>query len=259
MAKRLDPQDRDILQFRPNIAFIEPEVEPEDIVPTFEPIPLENILEQLQQVRQLAKAVDGLAGATQARADLKAKNMVIDLDSSTDPDGVQAMARLFPGTNPNQITFAQYRECKDAVRERGIEISKQALATPEDVKAARDEAQAAGPNAGTNLGGFGTPEAARGGLRPELNSNLQIIPAVNLPQFQISMICILVNFIWKNFIRKTIIKSAGRIVGRAFKRLPKKICNPGLDLEIPGLFLLGDDLSSIPKPPSVPTGTSETR
>lgn len=257
MTNRLDPEDRGILQFRPNIQFVEPEVEaaPPIDLPD-DPIQLEDALLKVQQVKQLAKAVDLLAGTVQARADELAKNMIVSLDSSADTDTVQAMLRHFPGQNPNEITYAQYKACKDEITRRGVALGQQGLVTPAEVQAARDQAQAAGPNAGTNLGGFGTPEANLGGLRPELNRRVQIIPPMNIPELQISLICILINFIWKEFV-KPFISNTSPPVSWAFNALPDQICDPGADIELPGLIILGRPPNKLPEPPDIPTNLAE--
>lgn len=260
MVKRLDSEDRGILQFRPNIQFVEPEVEPQapNPIQVFqERDQLEDAISELGRLKSLATAVDALAGAVQARADLKARNMSILLDSSTDTDTVQAMLRHFPGEDPNRITFDQYRRCKDMLRQKGIDLAGQGIfSRPEDIQRARDAAQAAGTNAGTQLGGFNTEDAAAGLLRPELKNNFIIIPPLPIPEIQISLICILVNFIWAEFVKPFIVAAGGFPVGTAFSALPDEICDPGFDLQLPGLIILGKE-PNIPEPPPLPTDISE--
>lgn len=263
MVKKLDSEDRGILQFRPNIQFVEPEVEPQAPNPTQFPQErdqLEDALGELDRLRKLAQAVDTLAGAVQSRADARViagGGMTVSLDSSTDTDTVQAMIRAYPGEDPNRITYDQYRKCKDMLRQKGIDLAGQGIFSSEDdIRRARDEAQAAGTNAGTQLGGFNTDEAAQGLTRPELKNNFIIIPPLPIPEIQISLICILINFIWKEFVKPFIVSAAGFPVGTAFSALPNEICDPGFDLDLPGLIILGKE-PNIPEPPPLPTDVSE--
>lgn len=245
MSCRLDDADRGILEFRPEIQFVEPDAEP--ATPNPVPVPverlqLEDVEAERERIKKIAKAVNALAVATQARLDERAKDMKIKLDLNADQDVIQAMRRRYPNDDPTEITYQQYRNCRNNIRNKGVEIAGQATTTPDLVAAARDAALAAGPNAGTQLGGYGTEEAATGQLRPELNTRATIIPPLNVEEFQIDMICILVNFIWKIFI-KPIFKPIA--IPPPFgpslaDLLPDQLCDPGIKMTIPGLFILGD-------------------
>lgn len=245
MGKKLDTNSRNILEFRPNIDFVEPEAEPAEITGIDAP-QLEDITDQRREVKQLAKAVNVLATAIQAKADIKAQNMVIQLDPAADPAAIAAMNRKFPDADPTQITYAQYREAADDIRALANQIAQKALITPDEVAGARDDADKAIQNisstAAAQMGGFGTEEARTGGLRPELQDRATIIPPLDIPSLQINLICILVNFIWKNFILPVFnaakIPVANVSIGSL---LPRLLCDPGADIEIPGLFMLGDD------------------
>jgi len=229
MVKRLDQTDRGILTFRPNIAFVEPDAQDGVIDAVEERLPFEDVQDGRQQLKQFAKAVNVMAAAIQARADERAKNLVIKLDRNVDADTCQAMLRKFPDAPCDEITYDQYRQVKADIRDKGIAVGRQGIIQPDEVQKARDELNTFIP------GGFGTDLANNGGLRPELDERATIIPAVNVEEVQISLICILVNFIWKNFI-KIIIPLPG---------LPDKLCDPGADIEIPGLFILGDPASDL--------------
>jgi hypothetical protein len=244
MSCRFDDLDREILEFRPDITFVEPDAEPATPNPVDAPIEklqLEEIESERERIKQIAKAVNALATATQARLDERAKDMVVQLDTNIDQDVIQALRRK-GADDPTVITYEQYRECRDNIRNKGISIAAQATTTPELVAQAKEAALKAGPNAGSQLGGFGTEEAAKGGLRPELDTRATIIPPLNVEEFQIDMICILVNFIWKVFI-KPIFKPIA--IPPPFgpslaDLLPDRLCDPGIPLNIPGLFILGD-------------------
>lgn len=262
MVKRLDSDSRDILQFRPTIEFIEPDIEDQAITPVIERPQLEDIEKERTRIKQLAKAVNTLATAVQARVDEKAKGMRIRLDPLIDQDAIQAMRRRYPtkgpAKGPIEITYQQYKECKEELRAKGYDLAKQSIIDADQIKARRDEVQISSL-AGTRMGGFNTPEAADGRLRPELDSRARIIEPLDIQRLQIDLICILINFLWKNFI-KPIIVSAAPPVSWAFSGLPDKICDPGGGIEIPDLFILGDEIPDIltgKGVPKIPTGAPE--
>jgi len=207
MSKRLDKDSRDILEFRPNIEFVEPEVTSVVPTPIPQPLQIEGIQKEVDQTVALAKAVDTLAAAVQARADLRASGMVIALDPGIDAAAISSMRRLYPDDNPNEINYDQYRNCKDQQRDHGIETAKKAAISADDINKARKDLDNADDVQKTNLsqiGGFGSPEAANGGLRPELNKNAQIVPPLDMEETQDLLIKLFVNFLWENFIRPII-------------------------------------------------------
>lgn len=256
MVNRLDDTDRDLLNFRPDIDYIEPDVEPGVITPISEDLPqLEDVLAKRRKVMKLARSVDILATFMQARADEKAEDMVINLDPKVDAAVIQSMARRFPGANPNRITYPQYRACKDAMREAGQNIADKANIKPDQIDALRDDAsnmlggsdetgdgprrEPKGVGAGLRIGGFNTDWARTGGLRPELNPDMQVIEPLDLEEIQFSLICILVNYIWENFILKAF---DFKILGKSIADLlPQKLCE-SRDIEIPNLILLGKEI-----------------
>lgn len=239
MTKNLEQDDRDILTFRPDIVFVEPEGQEGEITPIQDPIPFEDIQNERQRLRQFAKAVNTMAAAIQARADQRAKNLVIKLDPNADADAIQAMLRRFPGAPRDEITYEQYRQVREDIRRKGEAVGRQAIIQPQEVQQARDSLNTYVP------GGYGTTLANTGGLRPELDTRAQIIPPINIEELQIDLICILLNFIWKNFIKPFIINAGGPIVGTAFRALPDQLCDPGGGIEIPGLFILGNNVPDL--------------
>jgi len=205
MAKRLDDESRELLAYRPDIKFIEPEVMPGEIEPIEVPVQLEEIEIERQKVRQLAKAVNVLATAIQARADERAKGMVIELDPKVDAQAVAAMRRKFPDDDPTKITFEQYRSCKEDMRKRGEEIGKQASISPEQVDRATE------------------PDATN--VRPELDKNSQIIEPLDIPKFQDIVTKILANDLWEKFILDALKPIPG-----AKSVLPDKLCEVPKDM-----------------------------
>jgi hypothetical protein len=187
MAKRLDDDSRNILEFRPDIDFVEPEVEPAVPRPVPEPLQPEEILEDIRKTKALAKAVSTLAATVQARADVKAQNMVISLDPKVDAPTIAAMKRMFPDDNPTE----EVQDAKENARNMFT-----------DIEAAKQ------------TGFFGTPEAREGGLRPDLFTRGQIIEPLDIDQVQNFLICILMDFVWKIFIVKALegIPGASRVL-----------------------------------------------
>lgn len=199
MPNRLDKESRDILEFRPNIAFVEPEVV--SVAPTPVPAPLESsaIKQEVDQTVALAKAVDTLAAAVQARADLRAEGMVIALHPGADDAAIAAMRRLYPGDNPNEINYDQYRNCKDQQLEHGVNVAKNAVISEDEIKEAKED-----PLNTNQIAGFGSADAANGSLRPELNSRAQLVPVLDMKETQDLLIRHFANFVWKSFIKPII-------------------------------------------------------
>lgn len=243
MARELDTEDKGVLEYRPNIYFTEPEQQPGEIE-GLNFLQTEDIEDARDRIKKLAQAINTLATAVQARVDQRADDMVIELDPDVDADAIHAMLRRFPGQDPRKITYRQYRECKNGILAKGEEIGKQALISPEQVQDARDRL-----GLGRNLyvpGGFDVDGLDNGSLRPELNKSAYILPPLNIDRVQVDLICILVNYIWKEYIKELLGKLP--IVGAAAIALPDKICDAGFEGDaIPGLYLLGmepDDLLS---------------
>ena len=204
MARDIDPNSRDILEFRPDIQRIEPNVMPGAITPILGPgTTLEKVEAEVDRVRKLAEAVNILAAATQARADLRAENMVIELDLLADSSTIAAMRRVYPTANPTKITYEQYKACKERQRIKGEDIGQQLLITIGEMNNSKD-----------NLGGYGSADSKNGKLRPEVNPRAMIIPPINIMQVQDVLIKILVNFTWANIVKPTFITIlSGSITG----------------------------------------------
>lgn len=244
MGCRLDSTDRNVLEFRPNIAFIEPDQQ-DGVIEGIDEVQFEDVQDSRSRIKKLASAVNTLATAVQARVDQRCDGMFITLDKDADAETVSAMLRRFPGEDPYKITYSQYRSCANAIRAKGEEIGKQAIISPAQVEEARAKLAVGGPGMYVP-GGYDRADTKSGGLRPERNADAYIIPPVNIEKIQIDLICILMNYIWKNYVKKAM--KTLPLIGMAIFALPDKICDPGFDGEgLPGLYLLGqeqDDLLS---------------
>jgi len=223
MTRYIDEDSRDILEFRPNIQRFPPAVEPGLITPLSVPgTTLEEIENDLDKVKKLAQAVNLLAAATQAKADLRAEGMIISLNPSVDADAITAMKRVYPTADPTKITYEQYKACKENQRLKGESIGRQVLIDDEEIKKARLDSKLSESKVTAGLGGYGTAAARDGGLRPELDKRGTLIEPINILELQDVLIKILVNFIWKNFIKPGI-SSIGGIVGIAMSAVPDEI------------------------------------
>ena len=201
MPRNIDNKSKNILTYRPTIEFVEPEqkkVSPSPILkePLTEP--------QTDKLENLATTVEVLGAAIQAQIDVVAKPQRIRLDPNFDAATIQAMLRVFPekaDENPMYITYDEYRKCRGDI----MDEARNKLDT-------------------TVVGGFGTAEANEGGLRPELSQKAQVIKPLDVDSFQVDLIKILMNFLWKTFIRPPIAKIpfAGSVLPKELPKLPKK-------------------------------------
>ena len=130
MTRDLDNDSRNILEQRPEINFVEPEVRPAEIKAGPELETVENTVQDIHQLVALAEAVETLAAVVQARVDIKAENMIIKLDPSIDAQTIAAMRRMYPDDDPTRISYENYRQCKENVRIKGAALADQGLSLP---------------------------------------------------------------------------------------------------------------------------------
>jgi hypothetical protein len=199
MPREIDSQSRGILNFRPVIDFVEPEVESVSPNPIEGPAPIIDDAVEAEKIRldlfNLAESVDVLATAVQARIDLKAKDMRIKLDSNVDAAVIAAIRREFPDAD-DTISYDMYKHCRENIRRYAdAQASKNRITQDMIDEATKD------PNA--LAGGFNTAAAKDGTMRPELMPKAQLIEPLDIDEFQNELIKILVNFIWKHFIKPT--------------------------------------------------------
>jgi len=195
---KLDTNSRDILKFRPNINFVEPDQEEGEIKAQPDPIPFEDIIDERKKIKAYADALKLLAELTQSLIDNEAEGQIIELDSGVDALTIQAMRRSYPDADPNRIIYGQYKLCEDSIRDHGYKIGQNATITPEDVAKARE---ALLKNKDVPIGGLGTEASKNGGLRPELDKKNQIVKPIDLDKFKDELIKVLVNMLWKSFIK----------------------------------------------------------
>lgn len=198
MTQFLKFGDQAILNYRPDINFVEPELKAEVPV-TPEPIVTPEVIqERWAELDRLAKAGKILAEAMQAKVDHKVGDFAIGLDPRADVAVVDALRRRFPGANLTQITYTQYRECRAAMRDRGDSIARGIEPDWDAVKEVR-----ANP-AQVQLGVFdlNNPAAKNGTLlRPDLQETGQVVEPLDMEAVQNSLLKQLMNLLWKMFIK----------------------------------------------------------
>jgi hypothetical protein len=199
---KLDSKSRDILRFRPNIDFVEPDQEPSSPHPVElppDPISIDNIKNERIKIAKYARSVSTLARVVQSLIDDEAASVIINLDPNVDAAAVQAMRRTYGVSNT--ITYDHFRQCEENLRKHAEAVAKKATFSEEEMEDARE---AIIRNKDVPIGGIGTAKAANGGLRPELDKRNQIVTPINLDEFQSNILKMLANFLWKNFIKKVI-------------------------------------------------------
>lgn len=249
MANKLDTKSKNILNFRPNIAYVEPDQQEVPIDPIPVGIQPQEAEARIQKVQNLADTVNVLAAAVQAKVDQKAANIKIKLDPKVDGAVIAAMKRRFPDEFGDEdlnssaddgifITYDHYRKCKDDQRNYADQVAKKARTSPQDIALARQKL-----NAGdTTIGGWGTPEASNGGLRPELEPKAVIVEPLDILEFQNYLIRILVNFIWKNFMRPILASAiplgGGALLPKQLVKLPKSFSKQIKNIKDQGVQVL---------------------
>lgn len=197
MAQDLDSKSSSILEFRPRVQYIEPAVLPGQVNAREKTTRTrEDVTKKLKKLKALATNVNILATLIQSKADERAKNVVVKLDKKIDASVVAAMQRMHPDANPLEITYAQYKECKERMRKRGEELGRQGLVNVQEVK----DIQSRINSDDTLPGDWGTEKGNTGGKDPRYSSPT-IIEPIDVVQLQDVLIRILINFVWKNFIK----------------------------------------------------------
>lgn len=178
---RADDFDDDdfILNFRPTITFVEPEIEEELQSELEEEPPPETIDSFRDRSRKLVegyKALKNLSDTTQRRIDQRvqgAGGLTVNLDKNKDANVIAAIKRAFPNKeDPTKITYDEYKQCLDG-------ISKAAPDTPvitdAEIQAAKNDPLRVD---------FGGLKNLPGTNRPEISSDGNSIDPVDIDEFQ---------------------------------------------------------------------------
>lgn len=165
-------QERDVLTYRPNIQYEEPDVE------LFTDEPLDEQINTLEDARQatndLSKsysAVEKLAELAQKRVDDRVGNYVVNLDPKADALTIAAIKRAFPeAADPTKISFEMYKQCLSRANVPALpEI------TTADLLAAKKDPLK------TDFSGYGMPAGMN---RPEITNPAKIVEPLDMEEFQ---------------------------------------------------------------------------
>jgi hypothetical protein len=194
----INRNSRSILNFRPNISFIEPKFKGLPPQEKPKPISLADSENEWRQLDSMASAINILADGVQAKTDARCDGFYIALDPIRDAAVVAALERKYgqidqtKKTDLTKITFKQYRECRTALSEIGDSTAR-SLITPDSVLAK----MRADP-LGINLA-IDNAEAKAGLLRPDLSKVGNPIEPIDIKSFEEK----LVNILWKKYFKGT--------------------------------------------------------
>lgn len=199
---KLGNNSRSILDYRPDIDFVEPEFETPDFeakAPTRQP---EQEIQEWEDLYNKYQAAEVVAEALLARVTTAVGDFKIGLDPKYDYATIQAIKTVYPEKGDHSlITYDMYRQCKESIRDHGLAMGKKAYPDKDILKGMR-----ANPNASTLLDALdiNSADAKMGKLRPELSKSEQIMEPIDSEAFKSDMLKKLTNTIWKKFIKKVI-------------------------------------------------------
>lgn len=177
---------RNILNFRPDIHFVEPpQVDEERPLATTQTTldqtksDIDNLIDQYADIADTADAV-------QAQIDQNAAGIVINLDSNQDAAVLEALKRHFGDPNKTSITYADYMGCLSEINEQGANAAP--AVDPNDIVAAASDQY---------RDMFGTLGLPSGLGRPELSLDNQPIKPIDPKQFQGEMLIKLFDLLKK--------------------------------------------------------------
>lgn len=179
MKKSVDisfEKDDFLLNYRPEITFIEPEQEVIDVFPEPESDSIDDTKDKVNELVAGLQTANELIKTTQQRIDNRVEalgGLTIKLDSVKDYAVVAAMRRRFPDkADPTQITYDDYRAVLGCVQDNTI--------SPPQISA-KDIRLASQDMYKTDFGGI---ENQHGENRSELSSAAESIAPIDLDQYQ---------------------------------------------------------------------------
>ncbi len=218
MSQRMKQQSRSLLEYRPDISFIQPEVTSTEPTPV-DHSELESSLDgvtRLKHTQQFARNAAALGKQVQEEVDRLCKDFEITLDTQVDANCIRALQRHYPGSNPTKVTYEQYRQCKEHQKEI-MENTPDKILKP--LKASEIEKAKKALKEG-NISDLLTFSG-----RPDIDPDHQIVPPLDIDAVQDTALRALANMLWKNFVKPVI-------------PLP------------PGISFLPDEIAPMPEGPS---------
>jgi hypothetical protein len=212
---QIKQSDLDILGYRPTINFVEPAVVSDVLIkvagPTFE-----EKQQEWKDLERLSEAVRILAEAFQAKVDKKVAGFKVGLDPKADVHVMDSLRRRFPSANPGEITYEQYRECREAMRDHADQAGRGVapdLSKIKDIRSGSDVGDLFDSNSPAALAGLAN--------RPDLQDIGRIVEPIDTEEFQNKMLCMLMNMLWKKFIKGILDKT---IPPPLNKLIPEELC-----------------------------------
>jgi len=199
--RNFDPDfepSRDILDFKPDIRFIQPEQIIDDPPEEVEETTLDDTADETDQLIEGYIQVEKLAEEAQLRIDQIVGNLVINLDDNLDANVIEALRRfkqtsVQPDQNDldldtldkfkqNQIDYNTYKQCLEEVNNASAQNIRP-VPLDEITKASLEPFRST----------FGGLDKAAGLKRPELEETNKSIEPINLKDFKRDMILKLFN------------------------------------------------------------------
>lgn len=177
--KDFSPQ-RDVVNFRPRIEFIEPEQIDEEVAAEEAPPTVDEVKSDIQNVIDEYAKIEALADVAQERLDDRAEGFEINLDPIVDSHIIDAMRRSFPDKDPTKISFDDYKKSLQCINLHS-ENKVQTVDPAEQFRALGDLNR-------INFGGLGKPNGLN---RPDLDSASSPVDPINIPVFQAEQIAAL--------------------------------------------------------------------
>ncbi len=165
-------QERSVLDFRPNINFIEPDQIEDNHPPIVPETTIQQIRNNTDDLINDYKRIQDLCDLAQDRITDRAKNISIKLDPNLDAHVLDALRRHTGDPNKTEITFDDYLECLDHINEKSAD----------NFTTARTKIQ---NQFETGFGSLGFPP---GLSRPELQEDTKSIDPIDLKSFQVQII-----------------------------------------------------------------------
>ena len=202
MSEPIDYDSRSILEYIPNIGYVEPDVITEIPESFFtEEAVIENKVKKAKSVQLLAQNVEAIAEGLQEEADNLAAGFEINLKSGTsDSSIILAMKRHYPNDNSKKITYEQYKRCKDVLREVANNVSDKVLDGLSHDALERELNIAKGGNTDEFLDLI-SPEETN---RPEEDPVSEILEPLDSEEFQDLIMKHLANALWSSFIKPVV-------------------------------------------------------
>lgn len=181
--KSLSSKQRNILNFRPNIHFVEPDQVEDTKLPAPEPVQtLDQIKTDVVDLISSYADIQAKSDDIQSQIDDQAKNVVIQLDQKQDSFIIQAIRRHFNDPNKTNISYDDYIFCLKEINDAGL--AQATTVNTDDITSAASD-----PFRDT----FGALGVQSGMARPELSEHAQVIPPIDMDSFVVNQLEILLE------------------------------------------------------------------